>query len=127
APLTLLSVPVGPLQVTSSLLRKVEDFSPEILCALGQAAVGLSVSSIQNSISEQDLEAALPALGKVRGWSAEQSSAIVDKLLRSGYQLRDGQSLAQLGSLVGGLNSSTVWSLSPEVVLEAIKVPEFAQ
>ncbi|XP_032560336.1 mesothelin-like [Chiroxiphia lanceolata] len=121
------SLPAQELQVTSSLLRKVEDFSPEILRALGQAAVGLSVSSIQNSTSEQDLEAALPALGKVRGWSAEQSSAIVDKLLRSGYQLWDGQSLAQLGSLVGGLNSSTVWSLSPEVLLEAIKVPEFAQ
>ncbi|XP_027761231.1 mesothelin-like [Empidonax traillii] len=121
------SLPARELQVTSSLLRKLEDFSPETLRALGQAAAGLSVSSIQNSISEEDLEAALPALGAVRGWSAEQSSAIVDKLLHSGYQLRDGQSLARLGSLVGGLNSSTVWSLSPEVLLEAIEVPEFAQ
>jgi len=42
-------------------------------------------------------------------------------------QILDGQSLAKLGSLVAGLNSSTVRSLSPEVVLEAVKLPEFAQ
>ncbi|KAM4765097.1 mesothelin isoform 1-T2 [Cyanocitta cristata] len=115
------------LQVASSLLRNLEDFSPAVLGALGQAALGLSVSSIQNSIPEEHLEAALPALGSVRGWKAEQSRAIVNKLLHSGYQILDGQSLAQLGSLVGGLNSSTLWSLPPKVVLEALQLPGFAQ
>lgn len=43
------------------------------------------------------------------------------------FQIRDGQSLAKLGSLVAGINSSTLRSLSPEVVLEAIKLPEFVQ
>ncbi|KAM4892220.1 mesothelin [Sylvia borin] len=114
-------------QVASSLLRDLEDFSPAVLAALGQAALGLSVSSIQNSIPGEQLGAALPALGRVRGWSPEQSRAIINKLLRSGYQILDGQSLAELGTLVGGLNSSTLRSLSPEVVLEAIQLPDFAQ
>ncbi|KAM6054904.1 mesothelin isoform 2-T2 [Chlamydotis macqueenii] len=115
------------LQVASSLVRKFERFPPAILHALGQAAVGLSVSDIENSISAKDLEASIPALGEVRGWNAEQSSAIIEKLLSSGYQILNGQSLAKLGSLVAGLNSSTLRSLSPEVILEAIKLPEFVQ
>lgn len=43
------------------------------------------------------------------------------------FQILDGQSLAKLGSLVAGLNSSTVRNLPPEVILEAIKLPEFVQ
>ncbi|KFZ66576.1 hypothetical protein N321_07967, partial [Antrostomus carolinensis] len=127
APLTLFSVCVGPFQVASSLVRKFDHFPPAILHALGQAAVGLSVSDIENRISAKDLEASLPTLGAVHGWNADQSSAIINKLLRSAYQIPDGQSLAKLGSLVAGLNSSTLRSLSPEVILEAIKLPEFAQ
>ncbi|KFW91936.1 hypothetical protein N336_00624, partial [Phalacrocorax carbo] len=118
---------LGPLQVASALVRKFEHFSPAILRALGQAAVGLSISNIENGISDEDLEASIPALGKVRGWNAEQSSAIINKLLSSGYQISDGQSLAKLGSLVAGLNSSTIQSLPPQVILEAIKLPEFDQ
>ncbi|KAM6196701.1 mesothelin [Sarcoramphus papa] len=115
------------LQVASSLVRKFEHFSPAILRALGQAAVGLSISDIENSISDEDLEASIPALGEVRSWNAEQSSTIINKLLSSGYQILDGQSLAKLGSLVAGLNSSTLRNLSPEVILEAIKLPEFVE
>ncbi|KFQ46287.1 hypothetical protein N333_07883, partial [Nestor notabilis] len=114
-------------QVASFLVRKFEHFPPEILRGLGQAAVGLSIFSIENSISAEDLEASIPALAKVRGWNSEQSSTIINKLLRSGYQILDGQSLAKLGSLMAGLNSSTLRSLSSEVILEAIKLPEFAE
>ncbi|XP_047916908.2 mesothelin [Anser cygnoides] len=115
------------LQVASSLVSKFEHFTPAILRELGQVAVGLSVSDIENKISDEDLEESLPALGEVRGWNADQSSAIINKLLRSGYQISDGQSLAKLGSLVAGLSSSTLRSLPPEVILEAIKLPEFVQ
>ncbi|KFP86211.1 hypothetical protein N311_01851, partial [Apaloderma vittatum] len=114
-------------QVATALVRKFERFPLAVLRALGQAAVGLSVSDIENSISDEDLEASIPALGEVRGWSAEQSSAIIDKLLSSGYQIQNGQNLAKLGSLVAGLNGSTVRSLSPKVISEAIKLPEFGQ
>ncbi|KFQ30266.1 hypothetical protein N331_11730, partial [Merops nubicus] len=117
----------GTFQVASSLVRKFEHFPPAVLRALGQAAVGLSVSDIENSISEEDLAASLPVLGEVHGWNVEQSSAIINKLLSSGYQIPDGQSLARLGSLVAGLNTSRLQSLSPEVILEAIKLPKFVQ
>ena len=79
---------MGPFQVASSLVRKFERFPPAILRALGQAAVGLSISDIENSISDKDLEASIPALGEVRGWNTEQSSTIINKLLSSGYQVQ---------------------------------------
>ncbi|XP_004945280.2 mesothelin isoform X1 [Gallus gallus] len=115
------------LQVVSSLVRNFERFTPAVLRVLDQIAVGLSVSDIENKISGEDLEASIPILGKVRGWNADQSSAIINKLLSSGYQISSGQRLAKLGSLVAGLNSSTLRSLPPEVILEAIKLHEFVQ
>lgn len=68
-------------------MRNVERFTPAVLRVLGQIAVGLSVSDIENKISGEDLEASIPTLGKVRGWNADQSSAIINKLLNSGYQV----------------------------------------
>ncbi|XP_030315712.1 mesothelin-like isoform X2 [Calypte anna] len=115
------------LQVASSLVGKFENFTPAVLDDLGQVAVGLSVSDIKTSISGEVLEAAVPALAEIQAWTPEQSRAIINKLLSSGYQIQDGQSLAKLGSLVAGLNSSTARSLPPEVIWEAIKLPEFVQ
>ncbi|KFU94097.1 hypothetical protein M959_09450, partial [Chaetura pelagica] len=114
-------------QVASSLVGKFEQLSPTVLSTLGQVLLGLSIPAIQSSISDTDLEASLPALAEVQGWNAEQSSALINKLLSSGYQIRDGQSLAELGSLVAGLNSSTLRSLPSGVILEAIQLPEFVQ
>ncbi|KFO95527.1 hypothetical protein N300_14179, partial [Calypte anna] len=114
-------------QVASSLVGKFENFTPAVLDDLGQVAVGLSVSDIKTSISGEVLEAAVPALAEIQAWTPEQSRAIINKLLSSGYQIQDGQSLAKLGSLVAGLNSSTARSLPPEVIWEAIKLPEFVQ
>ncbi|XP_071617580.1 mesothelin [Heliangelus exortis] len=115
------------LQVASSLVGKFENFTPAVLHGLGQVAVGLSVSDIKTRISGEVLEAALPALAEIQAWTLEQSRAIINKLLSSGYQIQDGQSLAKLGSLVAGLNCSTTRSLPPEVIWEAIKLPEFVQ
>ncbi|CAM4519111.1 unnamed protein product [Lepidochelys kempii] len=114
-------------QVATLLVNKFERFPPETLNALGQAAVGLSMSQIENGTSNRDLKASLPSLSEVYGWNAEQSSAIVNKLFNSGYQILDAQNLAALGSLVAGLSSSRLQSLPPKVILEAVKIPGFAK
>ncbi|XP_068964552.1 mesothelin-like [Petaurus breviceps papuanus] len=115
------------IQVASGLLRSFGNFSEAVLRRLGPTALGLSVSQIERQISGQDLVAALPALAQVRGWSPAQSRALTRKILDSGYKVLDGQSLAALGSLAGGLSSAWLQSLAPDVVLEAVKKPEFAQ
>ncbi|XP_074053208.1 mesothelin isoform X2 [Macrotis lagotis] len=115
------------IQVATGLLRNLGNFSEAILHRLGQTAVGLSVSQTEEQISGQDLVAALPTLAQVRGWSPAQARAITHKLLESGYKVLDAQSLAALGSLVSGLSSAWLQSLTPDIVLEAVKEPEFAQ
>uniref|UniRef100_A0A4X2LGI7 Mesothelin n=2 Tax=Vombatus ursinus TaxID=29139 RepID=A0A4X2LGI7_VOMUR len=115
------------IQVASGLLSSFRNFSEAVLRRLGQTALGLSVPQIEGQISGQDLVAALPTLAQVRAWSPAQSRALTHRLLDSGYKVLDGQSLAALGSLVGGLNSTWLQSLAPDVVLEAVKDPEFAQ
>ncbi|XP_019397678.1 PREDICTED: mesothelin [Crocodylus porosus] len=115
------------LQVATSLVNKFDRFPPDVLSALGQMAVGLSASQIENGICDKDFVASLPSLSKVRGWNTEQSSTIINKLFNSSYQVVDGQSLAALGSLAAGLSSRRLQSLPSKVVLEAMKMPEFVQ
>ncbi|KAM9093737.1 mesothelin-like [Sarcophilus harrisii] len=125
------SVPEPPFweakQMASGLLSSFGNFSEVILRRLGQTAVGLSVSQIEGKISGQDLVAALPTLAQVKGWSIGQARALIQKLLDSGYEVSSAQNLAALGSLVVGLSSTLLQSLPPDIVLEAVKEPEFAQ
>ncbi|XP_074135837.1 mesothelin isoform X3 [Sminthopsis crassicaudata] len=114
-------------QVASGLLSSFGNFSEAILRRLGQTAVGLSVPQIEGKIGGQDLVAALPTLAQVKGWSTGQARALIQKLLDSGYEVLNVQSLTALGSLVAGLSSTLLQSLPPDVVLEAVKKPEFAQ
>ncbi|XP_016279643.1 mesothelin [Monodelphis domestica] len=115
------------LQVASRLLSGFGDLSEAVLRSLGPAAVGLPVSQIEEHLGGRDLVAALPALAQVRGWSPRQARALLGKLLESGYEVSDAQSLAALGSLVSGLSSAGLQSLAPRVVLEAMGEPGFAQ
>ncbi|XP_033023588.1 mesothelin-like [Lacerta agilis] len=104
-----------------------DTFSPAILNSLGQKALGLSVQQIENCIPGSILASSLPSLSKVQGWDPEQAGAILEKLFSSGYQIQDGQSLAALGSLVVGLNHTSLESIPAQVVLDAVKVPSFAK
>ncbi|XP_025060456.1 mesothelin [Alligator sinensis] len=121
------SLTMEELQVAMSLVNKFDRFPPDVLSALGQMAVGLSASQIENGICDKDFVASLPSLSKVRGWNTEQSSTIINKLFNSSYQVVDGQSLAALGSLAAGLSSRRLQSLPSKVVLEAMKMPEFVE
>ncbi|KAF7237486.1 Mesothelin [Varanus komodoensis] len=113
------------LQVAGLPVSQCEEVSPEIWNS--QKAVQLSVHQIEKCINGNDLVPSLPSLGKVQGWNAEQAAAIVGKLFHSGYQILDGQSLTALGSLVAGLNFSSLQAVPAQAVLEAIEVPSFAE
>uniref|UniRef100_A0A8C0EYR5 Mesothelin n=1 Tax=Bubo bubo TaxID=30461 RepID=A0A8C0EYR5_BUBBB len=90
----------------------------------------LSPSAVSNLSRDDALSLAqrisknCPLNSTHRGITRERAPS---SLTTEELQMLDGQSLAKLGSLVAGLNSSTLRSLSPEVILEAIKLPEFVQ
>ncbi|XP_062981551.1 mesothelin-like [Elgaria multicarinata webbii] len=111
--------------VAGLLVTECEKLSPGILNS--QEAVVLSVHWIETCISNSDVGSSLPSLSNVLGWNADQAEAFLSKLFSSGYQILDGQSLTTLGSLVIGLNSSSLEAVPAKAVLDAVKVPSFAE
>ncbi|OCT61752.1 hypothetical protein XELAEV_18047781mg [Xenopus laevis] len=110
------------LQVSISLVSKLNNFTSSTLSDLGQTAVGLSTSQI-SSIKDSDLKGALSSLSSVSGWSSGQSKAIMNKLFQSGYQVTN---LESLGSLVVGLPSKKLMDLDPGLIVNASKNSQFA-
>ncbi|XP_053327418.1 uncharacterized protein LOC128501813 [Spea bombifrons] len=109
------------LQVAVSLVSKLDDFSSQTINELNQSAVGLSPSQI-NKISDKDLKDSLPTLSKVSGWTNGQSRSIVNKLLQANFQIKE---LESLGSLVNGLPSQKLQSLDSQIIVNALKDPQF--
>ncbi|XP_063790931.1 mesothelin isoform X2 [Pseudophryne corroboree] len=110
------------LQLSVSLVSKLNNISADTIISLGPLAVGLSPSQI-NSLSSQDLVSAVPALGNVTSWSNGQARGIMSKLLQNNYQIK---SLESLGSLVSGLPSKQLLGLDPRSILNATKNVLFA-
>ncbi|XP_075687705.1 uncharacterized protein LOC142656665 [Rhinoderma darwinii] len=110
------------VQVSISLVSKLNNFSSDTLENLGQTAVGLSLGQI-NKISDSDLQSSVSSLGNVTGWNVGQTRSIMNKLLNSNFQI---QNLGSLGSLVTGLPSKKLQELDPALILNAVKDAQFA-
>ncbi|KAM4632498.1 mesothelin [Discoglossus pictus] len=124
------SVPTAPtpeeVQVAVSLVSKLPNINSSTITDLGQTAVGLTTSQI-NNIADADLNACLPTLRNISGWNVGQSRSLVKKLLASsGQSLPSSVSLDSLGSLVTGLPSVTLQNLDPSVIVTVVKNPQFA-
>ncbi|XP_068103391.1 mesothelin [Hyperolius riggenbachi] len=109
------------VQMAMSMVSKLNITSSADIVNLGQSAVGLSQSQI-NQISPSDLQSSISTLANVNGWNAGQTKSIVNKLLSASYSITN---LSSLGSLVSGLPSQTLLQLNPNVVLNATKDPQF--
>ncbi|XP_069065911.1 otoancorin-like isoform X1 [Pleurodeles waltl] len=106
-------------QIAISLVNKLNNISVDTIKALGPVAVGLSPSQI-DGISDKDLEACLPTLSRVQGWSPRQSTGIMSKLAKAGHQFNN---LGEIGSLVSGVSISQLQDLPVDRLLEDMKNP----
>ncbi|XP_078521017.1 uncharacterized protein LOC144785986 [Lissotriton helveticus] len=107
------------MQIAISLVKKLNNISVDTITALGPVAVGLSPSQI-DSISDKDLEACLPTLSKVQGWSLRQSTDIMSKLANAGHKFNN---LGEMGSLVSGVSISQLQELPAASLVEDMKNP----
>ncbi|XP_078251653.1 uncharacterized protein LOC144591249 [Rhinoraja longicauda] len=114
------------LQLAVVLVGKIDTFSVSTLNALGQTAVGLSLSQV-NKIDGNTLERALPNLGSVRGWNIGQANSIVNRLLKDGYQVNDTNRLLGLGSLVVGIPSNVFQRINPKILINVIASSRFGE
>ncbi|XP_072457167.1 uncharacterized protein [Notamacropus eugenii] len=117
-----LRAPLPPAQQLATLLvGQIPEFNQSILVALGQQAVGLTKGQI-DMISEEDVATSVQALGRVIGWDQGQANGLVSKL-RAKQLLIDR--LETLGSLVPGLPTAALHTLSPANATHLARVPTF--
>ncbi|GCC35501.1 hypothetical protein chiPu_0013986, partial [Chiloscyllium punctatum] len=114
------------LQFAVSLVNKIDSFSAETLGNLGQSAVGLSPTQI-NNISDNDIFLSLDSLSKVNGWTTGSVFALVTKLTRVGFQFNNATKLLKMGTLVSGLSSEEIRNVSSNEMLTAVKDATFVE
>ncbi|XP_059834804.1 uncharacterized protein LOC132398984 [Hypanus sabinus] len=114
------------LKLAVVLVGKIDNFSVSTLNTLGQTAVGLSLSQVDN-IDGNTLEQALPSLGNVRGWNIGQTSSIVNKLLTNGFKVNNSSRLLGLGSLVSGIPSGVFRRINPQIFISVISNERFVE
>ncbi|XP_067859794.1 uncharacterized protein [Heptranchias perlo] len=103
------------IELSKSLVSKVDKFSASTLNRLKQTAVGLSLSQIKKT-DANNFKEALPSLSNVIGWNRGQTKEIVAKLSSSGLEFSNTDSLVRLGSLVLGIPSSIFESIESSVL-----------
>ncbi|KAL2100800.1 hypothetical protein ACEWY4_002561 [Coilia grayii] len=111
-------------EVFSALAGNVQNVTADTIGALGQGVVGLNTAQIASAPPSVIL-GSLSTFSAVQGWSQGQLISIVSILFQQNYQINNTAKLVNLGSLVGGVPSTTFTSIPPAVALNASQNPVF--
>ncbi|ETE63142.1 Mesothelin-like protein, partial [Ophiophagus hannah] len=112
-------------QLAHMLVAQVKTFDKQILIALGQQAMGLTMGQISNLIA-QDLvdHKVLESLGQVKGWNRGQSQILVNKILLN-YKLDTVKKFVLLGTLAEGLPGNSFDTMAVSFVVKLAKNVSF--
>ncbi|CAJ0915214.1 unnamed protein product [Ranitomeya imitator] len=99
----------------TGLLSSATKITSSLLQSLGSLAVGLSTSTIENTDSIT-LSDSLSTLSNIDGWTVTQASAIVSKIIQTDSPITVDM-FQKLGTLIIGVSSSKINSLSSENIL----------
>ncbi|KAK6481633.1 hypothetical protein HHUSO_G16101 [Huso huso] len=111
--------------IISNVAGNIQNASADVIKALGSQSGQLSQGQL-DQIQPGVLNQTLNILNTV-SWNQEQAILLVTKLFANGYKLDSVNSLTSLGTLVQGLPSTTIESVSPDVAVNAAKDPAFVQ
>ncbi|KAA0721635.1 hypothetical protein E1301_Tti021717 [Triplophysa tibetana] len=112
------------LEITAALTANLPSITSASIQLLGSQSVGLSEAQII-SAPPQAIKSALPTLSSVNGWNQGQANAIVQTLTESGFSISSGSSLLSLGTLVKGVQSDVISSISSAELLTISTNPTF--
>ncbi|XP_056622064.1 uncharacterized protein LOC130435436 [Triplophysa dalaica] len=112
------------LEITAALTANLPSITSASIQLLGSQSVGLSEAQII-SAPPQAIKSALPTLSTVTGWNQGQANAIVQTLTESGFSISSGSSLLSLGTLVKGVQSDVISSISSAELLTVSTNPTF--
>uniref|UniRef100_A0A673C558 Mesothelin a n=2 Tax=Sphaeramia orbicularis TaxID=375764 RepID=A0A673C558_9TELE len=110
--------------VTAALASNFKTITAQTFEALGKSSSGLTSSQI-TSVSPSVLISSLSTLSSVSTWNQEQAITIIESITASGFQIKTGSSLESLGTLIAGVPSRTIESISSAELLSVSQTPTF--
>ncbi|XP_014830816.1 PREDICTED: uncharacterized protein LOC106909037 [Poecilia mexicana] len=107
---------------SAALASNIKVITAQTFADLGSASSGLTNSQIL-SVPPEVLVSSLSILGSVNTWGQDQASNIIHSIISSGFQINSSASLASLGTLIIGVPSKSINSISASEALRASKNP----
>ncbi|XP_028981157.2 uncharacterized protein LOC105009564 isoform X5 [Esox lucius] len=111
-------------QIFAALVSNLQNITANIITMLGNAITGLSTNQIA-SISTSTLVSSLSTLGSVSGWNQGQAIVVVQTIISGGFQISNASTLIALGTLIGGVPSAIITSVSATELLATSQNPGF--
>uniref|UniRef100_A0A8B9J4S9 Uncharacterized protein n=1 Tax=Astyanax mexicanus TaxID=7994 RepID=A0A8B9J4S9_ASTMX len=111
-------------EVTAALAANFPTLSTTIIQTLGNQSVGLTQGQI-SSTTPTVINSTLPTLSIVPGWNQGQANALIQSITIAGFNINSGSSLVSLGTLIGGVPSATINSISSTQLLAISRNPTF--
>ncbi|XP_029937835.1 mesothelin-like protein [Myripristis murdjan] len=115
---------VKPEMISTALASNFETITEQTIENLGSASAGLTTNQI-SSAPPSVLVSSLSTLSTVSTWNQQQASTIIQTITAGGFQISSASSLQSLGTLVGGLPSSTIQSIAPAEILTTSQSTSF--
>ncbi|XP_056627073.1 uncharacterized protein mslnb isoform X2 [Triplophysa dalaica] len=114
-----------PPDVSAALSSNPQVLSVESITVLGQSCIGLSTTQLSGA-GGRVLRDSLSVLSSVIGWNQDQAMTIIQSLLSSGlYMMNSTSSLQAVGSLILGVSSSMIVSISGNELLASLQSASF--
>ncbi|KAK9981882.1 hypothetical protein ABG768_001405 [Culter alburnus] len=111
-------------EITAALAANLPSISSSTIKLLGSQSVSLTEGQI-GSASSDAIKGALSTLSAAKGWNQGQANAVIQTLIESDFPIDSGSSLLSLGTLVKGVPSETISSITPSELLSISNNPTF--
>ncbi|XP_036412853.1 LOW QUALITY PROTEIN: uncharacterized protein LOC118797684 [Colossoma macropomum] len=112
------------LEVSTALVTNFPTLSTSTIELLGNQSIGLTEGQIRDA-TPNIINSTLPILSIITGWNQGQVNNIIQSITSAGFNINSASSLLTLGTLVGGVPSATVSSISPTQLLTISQNPTF--
>ncbi|KAL7845118.1 hypothetical protein AOLI_G00233100, partial [Acnodon oligacanthus] len=112
------------LEVSTALVTNFPTLSTSTIDLLGNQSIGLTEGQIRDA-SPSVINSTLPILSVITGWNQGQVNSIIQSITNAGFTISSASSLVTLGTLIGGVPSATVSSISSTQLLTVSQNPTF--
>ncbi|XP_062308381.1 serine-rich adhesin for platelets-like [Osmerus eperlanus] len=111
-------------QISAALATNFQTITQSTIVTLGSSITGLTTTQI-SSVSSSVLVSSLSSLSSLSGWNMGQASTLIQTIISGGYQINNAFSLISLGTLIEGVPSATISTISTSELLIASKSTTF--